>query len=68
MRLVRGPHSVQNVFHSQEGLATGCKILNISARDYRVFGLCPSSGILKNTTLRKPGLFPPQVMVWETVP
>jgi hypothetical protein len=29
-----------------------------ATRDYWVFGLCPSSGILKNTTFRKLGLFP----------
>jgi hypothetical protein len=29
-----------------------------NTQDYWVFGLCPSSGILKNTTFRKLDLFP----------
>jgi hypothetical protein len=29
-----------------------------TTRDCWVFGICPSSGMLKNTTFRKLGLFP----------
>jgi hypothetical protein len=29
-----------------------------NTRDYWVLGFCPSSGILKNTTFRKPDLLP----------
>jgi hypothetical protein len=31
-----------------------------NTRDYWVFGICPSSGILKNTTFRETGCFPPR--------
>jgi hypothetical protein len=37
-----------------------------NTRDSWVFGLCPSSGILKNTTFRKLDLFPSAGKGWET--
>jgi hypothetical protein len=37
-----------------------------NTRNYWVFGLCPSSGILKNTMFHKLICFRPQVKGWET--
>jgi hypothetical protein len=37
-----------------------------NTRNYGVFGLCPSSGILKNTTFRQLDLFPSSAERWET--
>jgi hypothetical protein len=40
-----------------------------NAQYYRIFGLCPSSGILKtekNTMFRKLDLFPSSSEIWET--
>jgi hypothetical protein len=37
-----------------------------NTRNYWVFGLCPSPGILKNRTFRKPDLFPSSGEGWET--
>jgi hypothetical protein len=34
-------------------------------QDYWVFGLCPSPGILKNTTFQKLDLFPSSGDVWK---
>jgi hypothetical protein len=38
----------------------------INPQDYWVFGLCPSSGVLKNTTFRKLDVFPTSGEGWGT--